>query len=299
MRILANDGISAGGQKMLEGAGHEVVTEKIPQEELAGKIGEFDAMVVRSATKVTKEIIDAGIPKFRIVVRGGVGIDNIDHAYAKEKGVEVRNTPAASSPSVAELALAHMFALVRCIVPANLTMRGGEWNKKQYKGVELAGKTLGVLGIGRIGQALAMKALALGMKVVAYDPIVESVDMDVAMTSKDDVLAQADFLSLHIPAQADGQPAIGADDFAKMKDGAYLINCARGGVVDEGALLEALNSGKLAGAGIDVFVGEPNPRKDLINHPNVSVTPHIGAATKEAQDRIGIEVATVLIDFFD
>lgn len=297
MRILVNDGMSAAGQKMLEDAGHEVITAKIAQEELPGRMGEFDALVVRSATKVTKAVIDGGIPRFRAVVRGGVGIDNIDHVYAAEKGVKVMNTPAASSPSVAELALAHMFAISRFIVPANLTLRNGEWNKKQYKGVELGGKTLGVLGIGRIGQSLAQKAMGLGMKVIAYDPFIKSLDMDVELLSMDEVLAKADYISLHMPAQPDG-PAIGAAQFAKMKNGSYLINCARGGVVDEAALLDALDSGKLAGAGVDVFVGEPSPNEKVLNHPKISVTPHIGASTNEAQDRIGIEVATLLIDFF-
>ncbi len=297
MRILVNDGMSAKGQKMLEDAGHEVITDKIPQEELAGKIGEFDAIVVRSATKVTKEIIDAGKPRFRAVVRGGVGIDNIEHVYAGENGVKVMNTPAASSPSVAELAIAHMFAISRFIVPANLTMRKGEWNKKQYKGCELGGKTLGILGIGRIGQSLAQKAMGLGMKVIAYDPFIKSLDMDVELMSMDEVLTQADYISLHMPAQPDG-PAIGADQFGKMKDGAFLVNCARGGVVDEAAMLAALDSGKLAAAGVDVFVGEPKPDDKVLNHPRISVTPHIGASTGEAQDRIGIDVATQLIDFF-
>ena len=297
MRILINDGMSAEGMQMLRDAGHEVDENKIPQEELAGKIDEYDAIVVRSATKVRKDIIDAGIPRFKAVVRGGVGIDNIDHVYAEEKGVKIMNTPAASSPSVAELALAHMFALSRHIVPANLTMRNGEWNKKQYKGIELAGKTLGILGIGRIGYSLAEKAIALGMKVIAYDPFVDSIDIDVELTTMEDVLIEADYVSLHMPAQKDG-PAIGKDEFVKMKDGAYLINCARGGVVDEAALIEALDSGKLAGAGVDVYVGEPNPDAKLTSHPKVSVTPHIGASTKEAQDRIGIEVANKLIDFF-
>ncbi|MBT7617671.1 MAG: D-2-hydroxyacid dehydrogenase [Calditrichaeota bacterium] len=297
MRILVNDGMAAIGQKMLEDAGHEVITDKIPQEELAGKIGEFDAIVVRSATKVRKDLIDAGKPRFRAVVRGGVGIDNIDHVYAGENGVKVMNTPAASSPSVAELAIAHMFAISRHVVQANLTMRKGEWNKKQYKGVELGGKTLGVLGIGRIGQSLAQKAMGLGMKVIAYDPFIKSLDMDVELMSMDEVLAQADYISLHMPAQPDG-PAIGTTQFGLMKDGAFLINCARGGVVDEAAMITALDSGKLAGAGVDVFVGEPKPDDKVLNHPKISVTPHIGASTGEAQDRIGIEVASQLIDFF-
>ncbi|MDP8240076.1 MAG: D-2-hydroxyacid dehydrogenase [Candidatus Hatepunaea meridiana] len=296
MKILVNDGMSAAGADMLREAGHTLQTDKIPQEELPSRIAEFDAIVVRSATKVRKDVIDAGIPNLKAIVRGGVGVDNIDVKYAEEKGIKVMNTPAASSDSVAELALAHMFALSRHLIPANLTMRNKEWNKKQYKGVELAGKTLGILGIGRIGQALARKALALGMKVIAYDPYVDSIDLDLKLLGKKEVLAQADYLSLHIPVDPDGY-VLSTDEFAKMKDGSYLINCSRGGTVDEDALMEALNSGKLAGAGVDVFVGEPNPKAELAKHPKISVTPHIGGSTVEAQDRIGLEVASQLIDF--
>ncbi len=297
MRILVNDGMSADGMQMLRDAGHEVFDTKIPQEELAFRIAEYDAIVVRSATKVRSDVIDAGVPNLKAIVRGGVGVDNIDVQYAEDKGVKVMNTPAASSDSVAELALAHMFALSRFIVAANVTMRDGQWNKKQYKGVELAGRTLGILGIGRIGKSLAKKALALGMKVIAYDPYVDSVDLDVELLSKDDVLARADYVSLHMPVDPSGY-VMSTAEFNRMKDGAFLINCARGGIVDEDALLAALNSDKLAGAGVDVFIGEPNPREDLVKHPRVSVTPHIGASTGEAQDRIGLEVASLLIDFF-
>ena len=297
MKILVNDGMTEAGMELLRQAGHEVFDMTIPQGELPGRIAEFNAIVVRSATKVRRDVIDAGIPNLKAVVRGGVGVDNIDVAYAESKGVKVMNTPAASSASVAELALGHMFALSRFIVAANLTMRKTEWNKKQYKGVELAGKTLGILGIGRIGQALAKMALALEMTVIAHDPYVDSVGLDVELMSKDEVLSKADYLSLHIPADPKG-PVIGTAELAKMKDGAFLINCARGGTVDESALLDALNSGKLSGAGVDVFVGEPNPNADLVNHPKVSVTPHIGASTKEAQARIGLEVANLLIGFF-
>lgn len=298
MRILINDGLSEGGINKLKNAGHEVVTENIPQNELAAKIGGFDALVVRSATKVRVGVIDGGIPRLSAVVRGGVGIDNIDHEYAESKGIKVMNTPSASSPSVAELALAHMFALSRHIVPANLTMRQGEWNKKQYKGVELAGKTLGVMGIGRIGLTLATKALALGMKVIAFDPYVKSVDIEATLSSKEKVLKDSDYISMHMPAQ-EGKAVLGTNEFPMTKKGVYIINCARGGVVDEVALLDALESGRVAGAGIDVFVDEPAPNEKLTNHPRVSVTPHIGASTVEAQDRIGIEVADRLIDFFE
>jgi D-3-phosphoglycerate dehydrogenase len=297
MKILVNDGMSEAGAQMLRDAGHEVITDKIPQEELPGRIAEFDALVVRSATKVRQDVIDAGIPNLKAVVRGGVGVDNIDVKYAEEKGVKVMNTPAASSDSVAELALAHMFALSRHLIASNLTMRNGEWNKKQYKGVEIAGKTLGILGIGRIGQALAKKALALGMTVIAFDPYVNKLDINVKLTTMDEVLSKSDYISMHMPVDPSG-PVLSAKQFAMMKDGSYLINCARGGTMDEKALIAALDSGKLAGAGVDVFVGEPNPMTELVKHPKVSVTPHIGASSNEAQDRIGLEVASLLIDFF-
>lgn len=297
MKILVNDGMSAEGMALLREAGHEVDDNKIPQEELPQRISEYNAIVVRSATKVRQDVIDAGIPQLKAIVRGGVGVDNIDVKYAESKGVKVMNTPAASSDSVAELALAHMFALSRFVATANLTMRDGKWEKKKYKGVELAGKTLGILGIGRIGYSLAKKAIALGMDVIAFDPYVDKIDIDVKLTSKDEVISNADYLSLHMPALPEG-PAVGATELAKMKDGAFLINCARGGVVDEKALVEALDSGKLAGAGVDVFVGEPEPNPDLVNHPKISVTPHIGASTFEAQARIGLEIAKLLTDFF-
>ncbi|MFH0765121.1 MAG: D-2-hydroxyacid dehydrogenase [Calditrichota bacterium] len=297
MRILINDGMSAAGIQALRDAGHEVNEKKIPQEELPVKIGEYDALVVRSATKVRPDVIDGGRPRLKAVVRGGVGVDNIDVKYAEAKGVKVMNTPAASSDSVAELALAHMFALSRHIAAANLSMREGKWEKKAYEGMELAGKTLGVLGIGRIGKALARKALALGMKVIAYDPFVTSIDLPVQLTTKDEVLAKSDYVSLHMPAVKEGF-VIGAVELAKMKKSAYLINCARGGVMDEEAVIAALDAGTIAGAGVDVFIGEPNPNPKLVKHPKVSVTPHIGASTFEAQDRIGGEVANLLIEFF-
>jgi D-3-phosphoglycerate dehydrogenase len=297
MKILINDGMSKDGIEILRNAGHLVEDNNIPQEELPAKIADYDVLVVRSATKVNRDVIDGG-RKLKVVVRGGVGMDNIDVGYAKEKGVKVMNTPAASSASVAELTLAHMFALTRFIVSANLSMREGKWEKKAYtKGIELGGKTLGILGLGRIGTELAKRALALGMKVIAYDPIVTTTPLNVMLLSMDEVLSRADFLSLHIPLEKGGKPVIGAAEIVKMKDGAYLLNCARGGTVDEKALLDALNSGKLAGAGLDVFIGEPNINQELAKHPKVSVTPHIGASTVEAQKRIGAEVAKLLIDY--
>jgi len=267
-------------------------------EDLTKNIVPYEAVVIRSATKVRTPSIDAG-KNLRVIIRGGVGIDNIDHEYARSKGVDVRNTPNASSAGVAEIALAHMFSLARNLHKSNVTMRKGEWLKKQYKGIELAGKTLGIIGIGRIGQSLAKKANALGMTVIAFDKFVEKSPLDfVEIKSMDDVLANSDFLSLHIPKAGEGY-VIGAPELAKMKDGAYLINAARGGVVDEKALLDALNSGKLAGAGVDVWEKEPTDNVDLPKHDNVCCTPHLGASSAESQKRVGTEVISVLAEYFD
>jgi D-3-phosphoglycerate dehydrogenase len=297
MKILVNDGLSAEGVAAMRSAGLTVDDIKIPQEELPAKIAPYDAVVVRSASKIRKDVIDAGT-NLKAIVRGGVGVDNIDVTYAEAKGIKVMNTPAASSASVAELALAHIFAMARFIPDANITMREGLWEKKKYaKGIEVGGKTLGILGIGRIGRELAKRGLALGMKVIAFDPYVKSIDLPVDLLTKDEVLTRADFLSLHMPKDPAGY-VLSTAELAKMKPGAFVINCARGGVVDEKALLAALNEGKLGGAGIDVFEAEPTANLDLVKHPKVSVTPHIGANTEEAQDRVGAEVARLLIDFF-
>lgn len=277
--------------------GADVKTGQTP-EELAENIGPYEAVIIRSATKVRQPAIDAG-KNLRVIIRGGVGIDNIDHEYARSKGVEVRNTPSASSDAVAEIAIAHMFALARNLHKANVTMRKGEWNKKQYSGIELAGKTLGLIGIGRIGQATAKKANALGMKVIAHDPFVEKSPLDfVKIVDKDELLASSDFVSLHIPKAGEGY-VIGSAEIAKMKDGAYLINTARGGTVDEKALKAALDSGKLAGAGIDVWEKEPTDNIDLACHDNVCATPHLGASSSEAQARVGGEVISILSEYFD
>jgi D-3-phosphoglycerate dehydrogenase len=291
MKVLISDGLSKKGQEILENAGIECVNEHYSPEELVEKIKDFECILVRSATKVPKEVIDAG-EKLVCIARGGAGIDNIDHQYAKTKGIPTLNTPAANSASVAELAIAHMFALARFLHKSNVTMREGKWNKKEYKGIELNGKTLGLIGCGKIGQLTAGRANALGMTVIGYDPYVKEAD-GIEMVSLDDVLAKSDFVSLHVPKQA--EPVIGAAELAKMKDGVYLINCARGGVVDEAALLDALNSGKVAGAGIDVYAEEPTSNIDLVSHPNVSVTPHVGASTAEAQERVGTEIAEKIV----
>jgi len=267
-------------------------------EELAENIGPYEAVVIRSATKVREPAIAVG-KNLRVIIRGGVGIDNIDHEYARSIGVDVRNTPSASSDAVSEIALAHMFALARNLHKSNVTMRKGEWNKKQYKGIELAGKTLGIIGIGRIGQSLAKKAKALGMNVIAFDPYIEKSPLDfVKVVGKDELLENSDFVSLHIPKSKDGY-VIGAAELSKMKNTALLINAARGGVVDEKALKAALDAGEIAGAGIDVWEKEPTDNVELPMHEKVCCTPHLGASSSEAQLRVGAEVVSILSEYFD
>lgn len=312
MKILANDGISANGVEELEAAGFEVSTVTVAQEQLENYINKegIVALLVRSATKVRKNLIDA-CPSLKIIGRGGVGMDNIDVEYAREKGLHVINTPAASSESVAELVFAHLFSGVRFLYDSNRNMPlDGDSKfkvlKKAYaKGTELRGKTLGVIGFGRIGQATAKIGLGLGMKVIAHDPFMQkatvtvpffdgqSVNFNIDIESKETVLKEADFLSLHVPAQKEF--VIGAAEIELMKEGAGLINAARGGVVDEVAMVEALKSGKLGFAGIDTFENEPTPAVQVLMTPNVSLTPHIGAATTQAQKRIGSELATQII----
>lgn len=301
MRILASDGIEKNAAATLATQGHEVVQQFYEPEELAEQVKNFDVLVVRSATKVRKPIIDAAAEagRLKLIIRGGVGIDNIDHVYAEEKGIKVMNTPKASSDSVAELALAHMFSVARFISIAGHTMREGKWEKKAYKGIELSGKTLGIIGYGRIGQALGLRAQALGMKVVAYDiyKISALENENMRYVEMDELLAVSDFISLHTPA-IDGKPLINAETIAKMKDGVVFINTSRGNNVDESALLDALNSGKIYGAGLDVYAEEPAKNVALYSHPRVSCTPHIGASTSEAQKRIGAEIVDIIGKFF-
>ncbi|QRN85204.1 D-2-hydroxyacid dehydrogenase [Clostridia bacterium] len=300
-KILVTDGMDAKAAAALRELGHEVVEEFYAPEVLAEKVKNADAMVVRSATKVPAAILDSAAEagQLKVVIRAGVGVDNIDCVHAKEVGIAVRNTPAASSSAVAELALAHMFAVARHISAANVTMCNGEWNKKAYKGVELSGKTLGLIGFGRIARSLAGKASALGMKVIYTDIVGKFEGYDeYQYMEKEDILKNADFVSLHIPYIKEMGATIAADEIAMMKDGSYLINCARGGVVDEAALVDALKSGKLAGAAVDVFEKEPTPNAELINLSNVSCTPHIGASTKEAQARIGEEIVSIIKEYF-
>ena len=312
MKVLANDGISKSGIKALEKGGFEVITTKVAQEQVANYINTHDVKVilVRSATKVRKDIIDA-CPGLKIIGRGGVGMDNIDVTYAREKGLHVINTPASSSESVAELVFAHLFTGVRFLHDSNRNMplEGDthfEGLKKAYaNGVELRGKTLGIIGFGRIGQAVAKMALGLGMKVVAADKFVSEaiirvdfyngqfINVDIKTEPLEDIFKHSDFITLHVPAQ-DGY-VIGKEEFAQLKDGVGIVNCARGGVIDEVALVEALDNNKVLFAGLDVFENEPTPEIKILMHPKISLTPHIGADTGEAQDRIGTELAEQII----
>lgn len=312
MKVLANDGISKSGIKALEKGGFEVITTKVAQEQVANYINNNDVAVllVRSATKVRKDIIDA-CPGLKIIGRGGVGMDNIDVAYAREKGIHVINTPASSSESVAELVFAHLFTGVRFLHDSNRNMPlEGDTNfeglKKAYaNGIELRGKTLGIIGFGRIGQAVAKMALGLGMKVIAADKFISNaeirvdfytgqfINVDIITEPLEDVFKHSDFITLHVPAQ-EGY-VIDADEIALMKDNVGIVNCARGGVINEVALIEALENEKVAFAGLDVFENEPKPEIQILMHPRISLTPHIGAATLEAQDRIGTELAEQII----
>jgi D-3-phosphoglycerate dehydrogenase len=298
LKILANDGMDKSAVDHLVSLGHEVDTNFYPVEELKTKLKEFDCIVIRSATKIREELIDAVAgSQLKLIIRAGVGMDNIDIQYAEDKGIKVRNTPNSSSISVAELAIGHMFALARFIGISNVTMRNGEWNKKAYKGTEIGGKTLGLIGFGRIARETAKRAQALGMKIIYTDLMGAGVGMDgCTFVSEEELIKNADYISLHIPFIKEMGPTLYKTKFEMMKDGVYIINCARGGVVCEDGLLEALNSGKVAGAGIDVFIEEPTKNDALINHPNVSVTPHIGASTAEAQSRIGVETYNVILE---
>jgi len=300
VRILVTDGMEKSGIEDLRAKGFEVVEKFYAPEELGLELHNFDVLVVRSATKVRKDIIDKAMEanRLKLVIRGGVGVDNIDVAYAMERGIKVTNTPNASSASVAELTIAHMFAIARFVNIANVTMRDGKWDKKKYEGIELNGKTLGLVGFGRISREVAKRADALGMKVIYTDIIGEAKGVSFEYCSFEDLLKRSDFVSLHVPFFKEKGALIGTKEFEIMKQGSYIINCARGGVVCEKALLEALNSGKLAGAGVDVFEEEPTKNQELINHPKVSVTPHIGASTAEAQTRIGEEIVSIITEFF-
>ena len=299
MRILVTDGMSMSAIAQLRDNGHEVVEQFYEPDVLGAALQQFDCVVVRSKTKVRANHIDEAVKgRLKLIIRGGVGVDNIDVAYAESKGISVRNTPCASSASVAELALGHMFSLARYIGISNTTMRSGQWNKKQYEGTEIGGKILGLIGMGRIAQELAKRAQALGMQVVYTCRSGEKKALSqYAYLSLEELLKVSDYVSLHIPMPADKKPVLGKVELSMMKPTAYLINTARGGVVAEDALLDALNDGKLAGAALDVFEEEPTANVALYTHPKVSVTPHIGGQTAEAQGRIGDEIVSIITAF--
>ena len=300
VRVLTNDGLEAAAIEQLKALGVEVVNDHIEQDVLGEKLKDFDAVVIRSATKLTADVFNAEKGgNLKLAVRAGVGVDNIDIPAGEAVGVKTKNTPSASSNSVAELAIAHMFALARFVAIANVTMRNGEWNKKKYQGTEIAGKTLGIVGMGRIGRSLAQKAEALGMKVVYTDLFGKNDSLSYEFLSLEDVLKTSDFVSLHVPYDKNAGSLIGKKELSLMKKTAFLIDCARGKVVEEAALLDALNNDVIAGAGLDVFEDEPTKNTELVNHAKVSVTPHIGASTSEAQTRIGEEVVSVIKEFFN
>ncbi|HEL5644995.1 TPA: D-2-hydroxyacid dehydrogenase [Clostridioides difficile] len=299
--ILVTDGIEKEAARKLRELDFNVIEQFYEKDILGDKLKDVDVLVVRSATKVTKDVIDKALEgkKLKLIVRGGVGLDNIDVKYAQANGIKVMNTPNASSISVAELTIGQLFVLARFINTANVTMRDGKWEKKKYKGTEINGKTLGLIGFGRIAKEVAKRAELLGMNVIYTDIMGEAQGFNnYKFCDMEEVLENADFLSLHIPFDKNKGAVITEKEINKMKKGAYLINCARGGLVDEKDLLKALDEGKLSAAAIDVYEQEPTLNLDLVNHPRVSPTPHIGASTVEAQERIGDEIVNVIQDFF-
>lgn len=315
MRVHANDGISEQAKNSLSEEGFKVTTDHVPQDQLIAHINKenIEVLLVRSATKVRRDLMDA-CPSLKLIGRGGVGLDNIDVAYAKDKGIPVINTPASSSISVAELVMAHLFSMMRNLHKANRTMpvegrtKFKDLKKEYEKGFELRGKTLGVIGFGRIGQWTARYALGCGMRVIYVDnnATVEAIELEIGghtvrvpvkMVSMNELLQQADAISLHVPAQKDGRAVLGAAELATVKPGVVIVNTARGGSVDEDALLNALREGRVRAAALDVFVGEPEPREDLLTAANLSLSPHIGAATAEAQGRVGDELADQIISW--
>lgn len=301
IRILAADGMEASAIRTLEESGFEVVNEHYELPELMEKIKEFDVVVVRSSTKIREPLIDEALKtgRLKLVIRGGVGVDNIDVKYAEDKGISVRNTPNASSASVAELAIGHMFNIARHIHSANVTMREGKWNKKHYEGIELSGKTLGLIGFGRIAKEVAKRADALGMKVIYTNRSGHKPENDpFRYVTMEELYKEADFISLHMPKLADRPYLIGKEEIEKMKDGVYLVNTARGGLIDEEALCDALDRGKVTAAAVDVFKEEPTKNERIYTHEKISLTPHTGASTIEAQLRIGEEIISIIKTFF-
>lgn len=294
LRILLNDGLDKKAISNLELLGFDVDTNHYDIEDLKEKIKKVDCIVIRSATKIRRELIDEAIKggKLKLIIRGGVGVDNIDVQYAEQNGIKVRNTPNASSSSVAEIILAHMFSLARFLNQSNITMKAGLWKKKDYVGVELEGKTLGIIGMGRIGSELAKKCTALGMKIIYFDLMdIKNIDNNYRKVEFDELLRKSDFISINISGT---KSIIGSEELKKVKKGVFIINTSRGKALDEEAIITSLNDGTLGGVGLDVFLEEPSKNLELINHPKVSLTPHIGASTKEAQMKIGEEVINII-----
>lgn len=297
MKIIICDKTEKEYIEQMRTAGLTVdVRDDITPEQLMVELPNYDGMVVRSRTKVRKDLIDL-CPNLKVIVRGGAGLDTIDHEYAKEKGIAVMNTPLANSKSVAELTIGYMLMMARSLYAASATIKAEKWEKKAFNGVEIGGKTLGLIGIGNIGKETAKRAIAMEMSVIAYDPFVKEAPEGIKLVSLDELLAGADYISLHLPKTKESTNMISTEQFAKMKNGVRIINCARGGIIDEAALYEALTSGKVAGAALDVFAEEPPTDWKLAKLDNVIASPHIGAATKEAQARVGAEVAEKLIAF--
>ena len=294
LRILLNDGLDKKAISNLELLGFDVDTNHYDIEDLKEKIKKIDCIVIRSATKITRELIDEAIKggNLKLIIRGGVGIDNIDVQYAEQNGIKVRNTPNASSSSVAEIILAHMFSLARFLNQSNITMKDGLWKKKDYVGVELEGKTLGIIGMGRIGSELAKKCTALGMKIIYFDLMdIKNIDNNYRKVEFDELLRESDFISINISGT---KSIIGSEELKMVKKGVFIINTSRGKALDEDAIITSLNDGTLGGVGLDVFLEEPSKNLELIKHPKVSLTPHIGASTKEAQMKIGEEVINII-----
>ncbi|MGU8806882.1 D-2-hydroxyacid dehydrogenase [Clostridium perfringens] len=294
LRILLNDGLDKKAISNLEMLGCYVDTNHYDIEDLKEKIKEVDCIVIRSATKIRRELIDEAIKggNLKLIIRGGVGLDNIDVQYAEQNGIKVRNTPNASSSSVAEIILAHMFSLARFLNQSNITMKAGFWKKKEYVGVELEGKTLGIIGMGRIGSELAKKCISLGMKIIYFDLMdIKNIDNNYRKVEFDELLRESDFISINISGT---KSIIGSEELKKVKKGVFIINTSRGKALDEDAIITSLNDGTLGGVGLDVFLEEPSKNLELIKHPKVSLTPHIGASTKEAQMKIGEEVINII-----
>ena len=297
MKIIVCDPTEPEAIEQMRLAGLEVeVRDSITPEELARVLPAYDGMLVRSRTRVSAALIDAA-PRLKVILRGGVGLDTIDVEYARARGITVMNTPAASSPAVAELTIGYMFAMARQLYQATTSMKAGKWEKKKFKGEELAGKTLGIVGVGNIGKEVAQRALALGMQVIAYDPYVPAPQGVEQVQDMHAILSRSDYLTFHLPLTDETRNMIGKEEFGEMKAGVRIINCARGGIIDEDALYEALLSGKVAGAALDVYAVEPSQGHKLFTLDQVIGSPHIGAATNEAQGRIGAEAAQKLIAF--